>query len=212
MEPKALANLNGTLVTPMKNNAGATGAPAQSRECQTAPNHHAGGSRRRDSTLWMRSPEGTTGEDFDSEQQGDQQHHNWDDMLTPVPKTPAPETIAQFAMNMDFTPETPAPNGGSVMGYGDYGDYDELSASPGGPSGQDREQLLMRTCPPKQQQRVMFTPNANAAADDDVLAAGHGPNHTSQRDQSLYMRLMAARRKSLQFAPKIASPLSKAWQ
>ncbi|ROT43640.1 hypothetical protein SODALDRAFT_327846 [Sodiomyces alkalinus F11] len=32
-----------------------------------------------------------------------------------------------------------------------------------------------------------------------------------EKDESVLMRLMAARRKSLQFAPKVSSPLSKAW-
>ena len=213
MEPKALANLNGTLVTPMKNNAGAPGAPAP-RECQTAPNHHAGNNHRRDSTLWMRSPEGVTEEDMNNTNMG-QDQQNWEDMLTPVPKTPAPETIAQFAMGMDFTPETPAPScGGMDYDYGYGYEYDD-SASNNGLGQDNRQQLLMRTCPPKQQQRDMFG-NAGSsgvdgtADDEDILGAGHGSS--SRENQSVLMRLMAARRKSLQFAPKVGSPLSKAWK
>ncbi|RYP44427.1 hypothetical protein DL768_009099 [Monosporascus sp. mg162] len=183
MEPKALANLNGTLVTPMKNN-GAAAPPA--RECQTVPNNHVG---RRDSTMWVRTP---SDRDEDEEQQ---QNQDWDfenmdnSMLSPVPKTPAPESIRQFAMDVTpEAPETPAPRGASV--YGDYDRDDE----PAGNGGHD-QQMLMHTCPPKQQS-----------------VFGHGLlRQDKDKDQSVLMRLMAARRKSLQFAPKIASPLSKAW-
>lgn len=164
MEPKALANMNGTLVTPMKNNSG------QARECQTVPNNHIS---RRDSTAWMRTPS-----DYDDEEDAPGEH-DWDreiSMLTPVPKTPAPEAVARFAL--DVTPDTP-----STV------DYNSLVP--------DREQLLMRTCPPKQQQ--------SAYADLGVGLLKR------EKDNAIMMRLMAARRKSLQFAPKVASPLSKAW-
>ncbi|KAK7748354.1 hypothetical protein SLS62_008722 [Diatrype stigma] len=170
MEPKALANFNGTLVTPMKANA------PQPRECQTVPNNHVA---RRDSTewQWQHSPsDQDNGEEVRWEQQ-----HNWgdgDSMLTPVPKTPAPEAIAQYAM--DLPPETPAP---AEMDY----EEDPLV---------DGDQLLARTCPPKQARY--------ADLGEGLL--------NRDKDQSVLMRLMAARRKSLQFAPKIASPLSKAWK
>ncbi|KAI1806604.1 hypothetical protein F4811DRAFT_510696 [Daldinia bambusicola] len=160
MEPKALANHNGTLVTPMKNTTG------QPRECQTVPNNHVS---RRDSTAWMRTP---------SEQDEDEDaDHDWDSeigMLTPVPKTPAPEAVARFAM--DISPDTPS----TVQ------DEDEED---------EREQLLMRTCPPK---KSVYTDLGESVV-------------KKEKDQGILMRLMAARRKSLQFAPKIASPLSKAW-
>ncbi|KAI1455892.1 hypothetical protein F4805DRAFT_257846 [Annulohypoxylon moriforme] len=160
MEPKALANFNGTLVTPMKQ----TGSSA--RECQTVPNNHIS---RRDSTVWMRTP---SDHDEDEDAPCD---HDWDrelSMLTPVPKTPAPEAVRQFAM--DVTP-------GSSMMDDSYGDF-----SP-------EKELLMRTCPPK----------SYADLGEGVLKR--------DKDQGILMRLMAARRKSLQFAPKVASPLSKAW-
>ena len=170
MEPKAIANLNGTLVTPVKQTAG----PA--RECQTVPNNHIG---RRDSTVWMRTPPDHH-EDADTadKENGNGDDNTWGDlsMLTPVPKTPAPETIARYAM--DLTPETPT---GQISG----------SFSP------SKEHLLMQTAPPKQQHNIY------ADLGQGVLA--------QEKDQGVMMRLMAARRKSLQFAPKIASPLSKAW-
>ncbi|GKT41687.1 uncharacterized protein ColSpa_01868 [Colletotrichum spaethianum] len=56
--------------------------------------------------------------------------------------------------------------------------------------------LLMQTCPPK--------PNNYAQMGDGIL--------NRDKDESVMQRLMAARRKSLQFAPKIGSPLAKAWK
>ncbi|KAI0881512.1 uncharacterized protein GGS22DRAFT_59103 [Annulohypoxylon maeteangense] len=160
MEPKALANFNGTLVTPMKQTGGSA------RECQTVPNNHIS---RRDSTVWMHTP---SDHDEDEDAPCD---HDWDreiSMLTPVPKTPAPEAVRQFAM--DVTPDSSAIDDS-------YGDF-----SP-------EKELLMRTCPPK----------SYADLGEGVLKR--------EKDQGILMRLMAARRKSLQFAPKVASPLSKAW-
>lgn len=101
-------------------------------------------------------------------------------MLTPVPKTPAQEDVARYGMDFTPTPETPAP---AEMDY----EEDPLV---------DGDQLLARTCPPKQ--------TRYAELGEGLL--------NRDKDQSVLMRLMAARRKSLQFAPKIASPLSKAWK
>lgn len=169
MEPKALTNMNGTLVTPAKNNA------ATPRDSQTAPNGNNNRVMRRDSVEWMHSPpEHVEGEDSARDRKWEEENF----MLSPVPKTPAPEAIAQYAR--DLPPETPA----SASGF----DYEEDSPS-------EAEELLMRTCPPKQ-----------------TRFADPGPSGSGEKkDESLFMRLMAARRKSLQFAPKIASPLSKAW-
>ncbi|KAK7984846.1 hypothetical protein PG988_002468 [Apiospora saccharicola] len=166
MEPKALANNNGTLVTPMKQ----TSAP---RDCQTVPNNHVS---RRDSTAWMRTPSDRD-EDEEMDAAGEE---DWDaiGMLTPVPKTPAPETVARFAM--DIAPETPAAQT----------DTEEDEDSP------EHNAMLMRTAPPK--------PSLYAELGQGLLS--------QKKDQGVMMRLMAARRKSLQFAPKIASPLSKAWK
>jgi len=163
MEPKALANLNGMLVpTPMKN-----ATSSNSRECHTAPSTPA---NRRDSSLWIRTPE-------DDRLHEDGEESEWDmgGMLTPVPKTPAPEAIARFA-----AAATPA---GS--------DTDDAESM----AGVEREELLMRTCPPKT--------SVYHDLGEGVLSR--------DKDQGVMMRLMAARRKSLQYAPKIGSPLSKAW-
>ncbi|KAI1326972.1 hypothetical protein F5Y16DRAFT_373360 [Xylariaceae sp. FL0255] len=166
MEPRAIANMNGTLVTPMKNNS------VHPREPQTVPNNYMS---RRESAVWVRTPpEHEYDEDEDAPGEYDWMH---DDamMLTPVPKTPAPETVARFAM--DVTPGTPT--------------MSSMDISP------ERDELMMRTCPPQKS-------NGGFAN----LGAGL---LSYEKDQTVMMRLMAARRKSLQFAPKVASPLSKAW-
>ncbi|KAH7321400.1 hypothetical protein B0I35DRAFT_511092 [Stachybotrys elegans] len=89
-------------------------------------------------------------------------------------------------------PKTPAPE--AVARYAaDIPDTpsecEEESESP------TKTSLLMRTCPPKQS--VYHDLGENVLSKD--------------KDEGVLMRLMAARRKSLQFAPKIASPLSKTW-
>ncbi|KAH8682346.1 hypothetical protein BX600DRAFT_544737 [Xylariales sp. PMI_506] len=167
MEPKALANLNGTLVTPMKQT---TTLP---RDCQTVPNNHV---NRRDSTIWVRSPSNHGDDDEDHDAAGED---DWEaaGLLTPVPKTPAPEAVHRYVEELVPTPETP----------NSAWTHDSASS--------EKEEMLMRTAPPKQSLYTDF---------------GSGLL-SQQKDQSVMMRLMAARRKSLQFAPKIASPLSKAW-
>ncbi|KAI0198301.1 hypothetical protein F4808DRAFT_452082 [Astrocystis sublimbata] len=162
MEPKAIANKNGTLVTPMRNNSGFA------REPQTVPNNYMS---RRDSTIWERSP---SNPDEDEDAPSEPSEMDWEatnaPILTPVPQTPAPESVANFAMNI--TPGSPTPS--------------SFASTPGN--------KLMQTCPPK----------------TTGLLANMGPSFDRNRDP-LSMRLMQARRKSMQFAPKIASPLKKQW-
>lgn len=197
MEPRALANMNGTLVTPMKNNS--NNVPATPRDCQTVPNNHMS---RRDSTLWMRTPSDCDEDEDLSSKRDHYAESGWDNsMLTPVPKTPAPEAIAKFAMDITPTPVTPT---GPFQFNGAHDDDDDEqqqygAMSPEKDQASSKEQpLQMRTCPPKQR------------AGPGVHMMGAGVL-SPEKDQSVMMRLMAARRKSMQFAPKIASPLSKAW-
>ncbi|KAH7493300.1 hypothetical protein FOMA001_g418 [Fusarium oxysporum f. sp. matthiolae] len=159
MEPKALANMNGTLVSsPTKGGS------------RTAPSTPI---NRRESTQWMYTPSDQGDEDEEMED-----FEYSEAILTPVPKTPAPEAIARYAANL--VPDTPS----------DDGDDDDMGDSP------TKDALLMRTCPPK----------ANPFRE---LGAGI---ISETKDDNVLMRLMAARRKSLQFAPKIGSPLARAWQ
>ncbi|CAK7234177.1 hypothetical protein SBRCBS47491_008861 [Sporothrix bragantina] len=199
MEPQALSNMNGLLVeTPVKQTGGPSAAV---RECRTAP---ATPMNRRDSTLWMRTPDdedsaekrhsygaGGVDDDIDNDADG-YGDPDWGmtALLTPVPKTPAPEAIARYAANI--SPSSPyGSDAGNGSGYYDDGD-DTLSSMQFG-----QEPLVTRTCPPKQR-----------SVSYHELGAGI---LSREKDEGVLMRLMAARRKSLQFAPKIASPLSKAW-
>lgn len=161
MEPKALANMNGTLVSsPTKGSSRSVsfGAPTTPRN-------------RRESATW----EFTPSDRLDDEMEDDPDWSNL--MLTPVPKTPAPEAIARYAANL--APETPSGP-----------DEDDLDDSP------TKENLFTRTCPPKR----------NGYQE---LGAG---SLSPEKDEHVLLRLMAARRKSLQFAPKIGSPLARAWK
>lgn len=127
---------------------------------------------RRQSTVWMHTPS----DQGDEEAEDDVEWSKF--ILTPVPKTPAPEAVARYAAEIPETPSAPS----------DY-EEDMENASPD-------NALLMRTCPPKQ--------SVYRDMGEGILR--------KDKDEQVLMRLMAARRKSLQFAPKIASPLSKTWQ
>lgn len=160
MEPRALANMNGTLVSsPSKASRSVSfGSPVTPRN-------------RRQSSAWEITPTNEPLDDMDDDP-------DWSNlMLTPVPKTPAPEAIARYAANIG--PETPSEV-----------DEDDYEYSP------TKENLLTRTCPPKR----------NAYQE---LGAG---SLSPEKDDQVLLRLMAARRKSLQFAPKIGSPLARAWK
>lgn len=169
MEPRAISNLNGK--------------PRNSRGSQAT--HRTPDNNRRASALWVRSPEKSLSNDGEDGNADDEDEDTEWGSLTPVPKTPAPETIARFAANVSPGPATPS-SVGSV-------DSDDTIGLDDDARGQE---MLMRTCPPK---RTTF------------VEPGHGILGRP-KDESVHMRLMAARRKSLQFAPKVGSPLSKTWK
>jgi hypothetical protein len=185
MEPRAIANLNGMLVPSPVGNS--------SRGCKTAPS--TPNNNRRASGLWVRSPEKANEED--AEQQ-DPPHNDdndvdeladdldWQAPLTPVPKTPAPEAIARYVANISPGSTTP-----SSMASDDS--EDPLTRDD---DARGREEMLLRTCPPK---RTAFV-----ELGEGILS--------KEKDERVLMRLMAARRKSLQFAPKVGSPLAKTWK
>jgi hypothetical protein len=160
MEPKALANMNGTLVN---NNEKGDNNMVRG-DGQSVPNTPM---NRRESTLWMQTPS-DQGENEDDDIE-------WSKfILTPVPKTPAPEAVSRYAAELVETP----------LGSNGYGDESPT-----------KQTLMTRTCPPKATSRRFM--------EDELLR--------KDADEQVLMRLLAARRKSLQFAPKIASPLSKTW-
>ncbi|KAG6019816.1 hypothetical protein E4U40_006650 [Claviceps sp. LM458 group G5] len=76
----------------------------------------------------------------------------------------------------------------------------EISVTPSSEENTDlqspiKQSLLTRTCPPKEGRCHVL---GRGALNQD-------------KDEQVIMRLMAARRKSLQFAPKIGSPLARTW-
>ncbi|KAG6018385.1 hypothetical protein E4U43_002056 [Claviceps pusilla] len=152
MEPKALTNLNGTIVS----------SDNKTFEPLSTPKN------RRESTLWMHTPPEQGAEDDDEDLE-------WScALLTPVPKTPASEAVAKYASELPITPSSEE-------------DPDLQSSA--------KQSLLTRTCPPKE---GMY----------------HDLEHgilSRDKDEQVIVRLMAARRKSLQFAPKIGSPLARTW-
>lgn len=93
-------------------------------------------------------------------------------------------------------PKTPAP-----AEVARYAAQIALEGTPtmdvGGEEEQERRgEMMTRTCPPK-------STSVYSVLGEGVLGR--------QKDEGVLMRLMAARRKSLQFAPKVGSPLARAW-
>ncbi|KAL3417552.1 hypothetical protein PVAG01_10562 [Phlyctema vagabunda] len=167
MEPRALANYNGTLMTPSaktpnrtKDSFGFLETPGTSKSY-----------RRRESVQWMRSPASSNS----SEDHVDDQTM----ALSPIPTTPGPDTISAY--------------GEAYL--------DQLNAGAQTPGGAEtpyflhKENLVQKTAPPKQRYDV----DGNGVLSE-------------KKDESVMMRLMAARRKSLQWAPKVGSPLARSSQ
>lgn len=185
MEPKALANMNGMLVatTPSSKPAASTSAGTRDRLSAPATPVNGGTSRRRDSSLWMRTP---PEQSLDADADADA---DWDEgasFLTPVPKTPAPEAVARYAaaVALAATPTMTV--------------YDDDDQGEGRGQSDRRVAMMTRTCPPPKSTSVYHE------LGDGILAR--------EKDERVLMRLMAARRKSLQFAPKVGSPLARAWE
>jgi hypothetical protein len=94
-------------------------------------------------------------------------------------------------------PATPAPDAVAryaaelAMEDGEFDDDEYLEDADA--DEEDQQPIGVKTCPPK------ATYKAVAVADES-------------KNQNMLMRLMAARRKSLQFAPKIGSPLARSWK
>jgi hypothetical protein len=170
MEPRALANLNGTLV-PSSSTTPSRMSPT--KEFLALPDTPATSkSKRRDSVQWIRSPASSNSDEAGQVQEQEDQIL----LLSPVPATPAPETISA---------------------YGEQGLYGD--ETPGGqtPYFLKNEQLVQQTAPP---------------AKGNFFGGEEGGWLSEKKDESVMMRLMAARRKSLQWAPKVGSPLARGGQ
>jgi hypothetical protein len=104
-------------------------------------------------------------------------------MLSPVPATPAPEVISAYA---EHILDDATPSGGAT------------------PYFLRREELVQRTCPPKAER--------GGGEGEDGLRFGYVDGDVSgsaNGSEFLMQRLLLARRKSLQWAPKVGSPLAK---
>ena len=167
MEPRALANLNGTLQS-----SNSTTPARKSMSPMKNPNSFAdtsltSKSRRRESVQWFRSPSSASSNSND---------HADDEtlMLSPVPATPTPEFIST---------------------YGEEGLYVDDTPSAQTPHLMDNERLAQRTAP------VVRFRHLQPSMTNGFLS--------DKKDESVMMRLTVARRKSLQWAPKVGSPLAR---
>ncbi|CAD6448255.1 f482a17b-82a5-4f69-aa70-9a9126ce4094 [Sclerotinia trifoliorum] len=173
MEPRALANFNGTLVP---STVPAKSAYSTLTYPDTTPLTLK--SKRRESVQWQRSP--IPNEEGDVDELGED---NW--MLSPVPATPAPETISAYAEEGLWGGETP----GAQTPY-----------------FFKKDKLVQMTAPGGNKKFVNFGEGESSESGNP----GDGLSFLRKdKEQSVMMRLMAARRKSLQWAPKIGSPLAR---
>ncbi|KAE8445705.1 hypothetical protein EG329_012884 [Mollisiaceae sp. DMI_Dod_QoI] len=172
MEPRALANLNGTLIpssatTPARNSQ----YMSPTKEFLNLDTPVTSKSRRRESVQWVHSP--STSSSGNDEQTL---------LLSPVPVTPAPETISA---------------------YGEEGLYGDETPAGQTPYFLHKDQLVQKTAPAGR--RFVDTEQFEG---ESRVSMGNG-FLSEKKDESVMMRLMAARRKSLQWAPKIGSPLAR---
>ncbi|KAF7856020.1 hypothetical protein EAF04_009976 [Stromatinia cepivora] len=173
MEPRALANFNGTLVP---STVPAKSAYSTLTYPDTTPLTLK--SKRRESVQWQRSP--IPNEEGDADELGED---NW--MLSPVPATPAPETISAYAEEGLWGAETP----GAQTPY-----------------FFKKDKLVQMTAPGGNKKFVNFGEGESSESGNSGDGLGF---LRKDKDQSVLMRLMAARRKSLQWAPKVGSPLAR---
>lgn len=176
MEPRALANLNGTLVStpgrsPVKEHHA---VPATTQAVRIG---------RRQSTQWVRSPRSENYENDATPRAArdvDTDMHDYSlAELSPLPVTPAPEAVSAYAEHV----------------------LDEMGRVEETPyfAGREREELVVRTVPAKR------------VGEEEGHGAGMGEGNavTWGNSEVLMQRLLLARRKSLQWAPKVGSPLAR---
>lgn len=169
MEPRALAKMNGELVSSMTPNRNAS----STKEFLHFPDTPVTvKSRRRESVQWVRSPASSSGELDDQTL-----------ILSPVPATPEPETI--FAYSED----------------GLYGEDTPVGQTP---YFLHNKQLVQKTAPAAR--RYVDTEQFDGDGQRVSMGAGF---LSEKKDDTVMARLMAVRRKSMQFAPKVGSPLAR---
>lgn len=162
MEPRALANMNGTLVsTPGRASSKEPTVPATARPARIG---------RRESTQWIRTPRSAEAATQNQDQDVEMTDYTLAE-LSPLPMTPSAESLSMYAEHI-------LDNEGGVEETPYY-------------SGREKEELVMRTVP----------------ANKMVIRDQGEP--TQMGSEALMQRLMMARRKSLQWAPKVGSPLAR---
>ncbi|RKF71666.1 putative signal transducer protein [Golovinomyces cichoracearum] len=202
MEPRALTNMNGTLF-PWPNTCRpqrhcSIGNYTEENLGENEQTPMTSKSHRRDSIRWHH---------LDSHADDDKKIKS--QLFSPIPPTPGLETLAAYENKMDET-------------YQEASTLDETDDE-----GSDvsyflhKEQLMQKTAPVKRyfnpeprsnspsHQKSMNTTRGNSS---NFAIKGDSERSTvsEMQDKNLMMRLMAARRKSLQWAPKIGSPLARA--
>lgn len=157
MEPRALANLNGTLVP-----SSTPGRPSANKQFVDTPKDN-----RRVSREWVRTPKHSSPEERAALEVLEQD-------LLPVPATPAQvSAYSESALEDD--------------------DEDELAT----PYFLHPKDLVQMTCPPKNIGKAL---ESNTDGEEELR---------KKDDGGVMARLLMARRKSLQFAPKVGSPLGR---
>lgn len=186
MEPRSLLSPSGSVRSPSAPNATPRAAshgssPARNTFDLTGTPGTGITFDRRKSTTWVRSPASSSADTHRTAAVYD------DDatlILSPVPPTPAPETISAYA---------------DAISADDDDDDVEMT-----PYHADTRsgifELMQKTAPAK---RVAPSAEQSAAAGSaDVVEGG-------AQKGVLMQRLLLARRKSLQWAPKVGSPLAR---
>ncbi|KFY07423.1 hypothetical protein V492_07154 [Pseudogymnoascus sp. VKM F-4246] len=162
MEPRALANMNGTLVsTPGRSSSKEPTVPQTARPARIG---------RRESTQWIRTPRSAEAALSTQDQDVEMNDYTLAE-LSPLPTTPSAEALSMYAEHI-------LDNEGGVEETPYY-------------SGREKEELVMRTVP----------------ANKMVIRDQGAPSQMGS--EALMQRLMMARRKSLQWAPKVGSPLAR---
>ncbi|CAG8971419.1 hypothetical protein HYALB_00002001 [Hymenoscyphus albidus] len=172
MEPRALANLNGTLVPSATSSRASNMSPT--KEFLNLETPYIAKSKRRESIQWVQSPASGENDELADETL----------MLSPIPATPAPEMFSSYGEDGLYGDETPA---GQT------------------PYFLHNQNLVQKTAPPAKGKQFSI-----GGVEENENHSGVSSAFLSEKkDPSVMMRLMAARRKSLQWAPKVGSPLAR---
>ncbi|KAI6246740.1 hypothetical protein HI914_04637 [Erysiphe necator] len=248
MEPRALANLNGTLIPCLNTSrtsqrrcysvGGANGIGKEEGETPMTSKSH-----RRDSVQWLRT--GVKEEELDEEihsfEGKENNYFNFTSTLPPL--TPSGVVNEKIFYNHTFSDKRSSSlHIGNRVNEGEYigtplNQEDEEDDDV--PYFLQKEKLQQKTAPVKQryfdaecQKEIINMDSINYSKKDNnynrttgcafndnptssiafTTASNFTPSNVAEtHDYAFMMRLKAARRKSLQWAPKIGSPLAKAF-